>query len=1319
MDNCFVVLVTTLFFVSLPLQAQFSIELVSSPRPGTCDGIIEVVGSAEPGTEYQWNTGVVGPRLENVCPGEYSVEITTEAGCEPLTLAYTLAERVECQEVLAQLVVESIRPSCAAQPTGSIQLDVPNGYTLIWSDGTDKTTIRNLPPGAITATLIGEGCQLQREFVIPTEDCVRCSNECEDTDGDGVANEFDNCPYNYNPAQLDSNNDGVGDVCVPSSPSTRSSFWGEAECANYSAAWKDLDGAFTPDQAFVDDSGVSVPTEYLPNKRIRFHLPNMAAGTYYLFARLIILTEQHRTCWIRVNEQDWQHWAGPVSAASNFQWGSYVPSILLTQGDNTIDVAFRDEGTQLDRIHVSQQPAPPEGVGEPDKTCPDRLTNYPPVALARATPSEGLAPLNVLLSAIHSRDGDGEITTYEWKWNTTVEYGVTATASFPPGVHQVQLTVIDDKGSTATDHVTVNVVDPATVDTDSDGVPDMDDNCPLNVNPSQDIPVYYSDADGDGYGDIADYLQRCAQPEGYVANADDNCPTIQNSDLTDTDGDGLGDLCDPDDDNDGVADHNDCAPKNPNLKYIGLYARDNDGDGYADTSPSTYACGAPAGYVSVGSWDNCPTVYNPQQKDYDGDGRGDKCDSDDDNDGIDDRVDCDPYNPAVTYYIYYADTDNDGLGDPARSQMGCYKPSGYVTNSGDNCPSTYNPNQADWDGDGLGDACDPDDDNDGVEDAYDCSPYNPTIKGQTRYYRDTDGDGWRDSNYSRYACSAPSGYVASPIWDNCPDRYNPSQRDSDYDGIGDACETTRFPTPIEPQPYWIESEKVTVVRSPTYAEDTVPRATLAKVGIERVSRSEAAARPEREILRFHVTVDKTGTHSLFARRSLPYSAINTVLIAINGGAFRTWTEDVFNVDDPTWMRYSSSLQLVQGTQIVEFSYETGNPPINQIAVVRQNRRETQMEDLTRAAVHPYLPEDEPVATISTSELSINAAKEPAAPTTILPSIIITEYGRGTNPFEEYIELLVLGDSLCGSVDLRGLIIDDNNGEFSRHKSKIGSGITPGHLQLADLDVWSNVSPGSRLRIYDHRGETGAPWQSADEYDQNGDGVHVIPSNSFTLAGFGEHPNIHSARYEVSHPTDGTWAFISGFSGGDAIQIRSANGEILDGFSYGSTAKMSGGTAKRHADALPSIGKRYVVHYEIASDTRSYSVEPIEPGGYSEVGFRAAVEIERLIGAKCQSSTAVRETLPWAGESLKMAVVPNPVLGPIRVQIQGGDPISGRFVLIDNAGRELGRWQRSTGQGTTQILLNTDKLAFPAGIYQLTFISDNGDTVENLSVVKAQ
>ncbi len=69
--------------------------------------------------------------------------------------------------------------------------------------------------------------------------------------------------------------------------------------------------------------------------------------------------------------------------------------------------------------------------------------------------------------------------------------------------------------------------------------------------------------------------------------------------------------------------------------------------------------------------------------------------------------------PLMRDIGWYADADVDG-----------------IENSVDNCPNTPNTGQANYDGDSQGDACDPDDDNDGVADVVDANPYSniaPTV----------------------------------------------------------------------------------------------------------------------------------------------------------------------------------------------------------------------------------------------------------------------------------------------------------------------------------------------------------------------------------------------------------------------------------------------------------------------------------------------------------------------------------------------------------------------------------------------------------------
>ncbi|MFP6807667.1 MAG: S8 family serine peptidase [Pseudomonadales bacterium] len=128
--------------------------------------------------------------------------------------------------------------------------------------------------------------------------------------------------------------------------------------------------------------------------------------------------------------------------------------------------------------------------------------------------------------------------------------------------------------------------------------------------------------------------------------------------------------------------------------------------------------------------DNCVSEFNPSQSDFDSDGIGDTCDSDDDNDGADDSEDAFPLDPSET-----SDTDGDGVGDNADPD----DDNDGIDDSEDAFP--LDPSEtSDTDGDGVGDNADPDDDNDGMSDfsevQYGFDPLDPRDASQ-----DADGDG--------------------------------------------------------------------------------------------------------------------------------------------------------------------------------------------------------------------------------------------------------------------------------------------------------------------------------------------------------------------------------------------------------------------------------------------------------------------------------------------------------------------------------------------------------------------------------------------------
>ena len=91
------------------------------------------------------------------------------------------------------------------------------------------------------------------------------------------------------------------------------------------------------------------------------------------------------------------------------------------------------------------------------------------------------------------------------------------------------------------------------------------------------------------------------------------------------------------------------------------------------------------------------------------------------------------------------DTDSDGILDDGdhNGQIGNNCGNGITENCDDNCVEIYNPDQINTDNDSLGNACDEDDDNDGMPDQWEdlYSGLNPLVNDAST---DLDGDGFNN-----------------------------------------------------------------------------------------------------------------------------------------------------------------------------------------------------------------------------------------------------------------------------------------------------------------------------------------------------------------------------------------------------------------------------------------------------------------------------------------------------------------------------------------------------------------------------------------------
>ncbi|MFM7200909.1 MAG: MopE-related protein [Myxococcota bacterium] len=273
----------------------------------------------------------------------------------------------------------------------------------------------------------------------------------------------------------------------------------------------------------------------------------------------------------------------------------------------------------------------------------------------------------------------------------------------------------------------------------------IDNNCTGGIDSdATNKQTFYTDKDGDGFGNPATAADACTIAPGQVTNGNDcNDNNIQVYPNAAESCNGIDDDCDSQTD-EGV---------------LNTYYRDQDGDTFGTASTSQTACTKPTGYVTDNSdCDDTKAAVNP--------GAIETCNQVDD--------DCDKSIDEGVTITYYQDKDSDGVGGVSSTMtQACSTPSGYASTNTDcnDSDATIKP--------GATETCNTKDDN--------C---NGTVDEgvTTALYVDADGDGF-GSTTSIQACAGTANTASNNT--DCNDAsasVKPGATEVPADGIDQNCD---------------------------------------------------------------------------------------------------------------------------------------------------------------------------------------------------------------------------------------------------------------------------------------------------------------------------------------------------------------------------------------------------------------------------------------------------------------------------------------------------------------------------------------------------
>lgn len=356
------------------------------------------------------------------------------------------------------------------------------------------------------------------------------------------------------------------------------------------------------------------------------------------------------------------------------------------------------------------------------------------------------------------------------------------------------------------------------------------------------------------------------------------------------------------------------------------------------------------------------------------------------------------------------------------------------------------------------------------------------------------------------------------------------------------------------------------------------------------------------------------------------------------------------------------------------------------------------------------------------------------------ALVVTEISNGPSGECEYVVLAVAPCSASNdadNVDVRGWILDDNNGVFNPTGAGTGKGITNGHFRLAFNAKWAAVPVGSSIVVYNGAdnciglptgtGVIGGHNVYYIDVNNPGTNTDLERYGSFPTSANGNYCNPNGLNTPYVSPATSYAATVGMGNGADGFQVRcpgcndmnNANPEFYHGVAYGPN---SGPAAFASASGLiggPALnftaGAKHRIIFKFAGTISSSSVLA-NPANFdtaaaltspATVGDYSASLFNYLTGGTgdfpCCGAAAARPAVQQ--ESVKailgatdVKVYPNPAKAVLNIEFPAAAEVAVK--LFDMNGRIVAE---QAANGKNKVSINV--ASFTPGLYFYQVISN--------------